>query len=117
MNRRTFVTGLGAVLLAPRAVAAQQAEKQHPGKLYRIGYLFLGAQPSDPQKQQPWPTLRELGYVEGSNLVVERRFVAGRRERLAAFASEMVAWKPDVILAQGVNLPRRSFAQLTSSLR
>jgi putative ABC transport system substrate-binding protein len=90
-----------ALLVAPLAVEAEQAGKQQPGKVYRIGYLFLGAQPTDPQKQQPWPMLRELGYVEGSNLVVERRFAAGRRERLAAFASELVAGKPDVILAQG----------------
>ena len=45
--------------------------------------------------------MRELGYVEGTNLIVERRFAAGRRDRLAAFASELVALKPDVILAQG----------------
>lgn len=49
----------------------------------------------------PWPTLRELGYVEGINLVVERRFAEGRRERLAPFASELIALKPDLILAQG----------------
>jgi hypothetical protein len=46
-------------------------------QMYLIGYLFLGAQPSDPQKQERWPTLRELGYGEGSNLVFERRFAAG----------------------------------------
>ena len=102
MDRRTFLGTLaGGLLAAPLAAVAQPAGKQQPGKMYRIGYLFLGAQPSEPQKQQPWPTLRELGYVEGGNLVVERRFAAGRRERLAAFASELVAWKPDVILAHG----------------
>ena len=49
----------------------------------------------------PWPTLRELGYIEGTNLTVERRFAAGRRERLSAFASELIALKPDLILTQG----------------
>ena len=102
MDRRTFLGTLaGGLLAAPLAAVAQPAGKQQPGKMYRIGYLFLGAQPSEPQKQQAWPTLRESGYVEGGNLVVERRFAAGRRERLAAFASELVAWKPDVILAHG----------------
>jgi putative ABC transport system substrate-binding protein len=102
MDRRKFLGTLaGGLIAAPLAAEAQQAGKQQSGKMYRIAYLFLGAQPSDPQKQQPWPTLRELGYVEGGNLVVERRFAAGRRERLAPFASELVAWKPDVILAQG----------------
>src|SRR5215469_16161270 len=78
-----------------------RAEAEPAGKTYRIGYLFLGALAPDPQKPQPWPTLRELGYVEGRNLAVERRCASGRRDRLPAFASEIVAWKPDVILAQG----------------
>jgi putative ABC transport system substrate-binding protein len=97
MKRRDAITLLGfGAILWPLVAEAQQ-----PGKMYRIGYLFLGAQPPDLQKPQPWPTLRQLGYVEGSNLVVERRFASGRRDRLAVFASELIAWKPDVILAQG----------------
>ena len=117
MDRRTWLVGSLGLLAAPLAAEAEQAGKQQAGKVYRIGYLFLGAQPSDPQKQQPWPMLRELGYVEGRNLVVEWRFAAGRRERLAAFASELVAGKPDVILAQGVSPPRRPAEQPTSSRR
>ena len=96
MRRREFISLVGGVATWPLAARAQQG-----GKIYRIGYFFLGAQPPDPQKTQPWPTLRELGYVEGTNLVVERRFAAGRRDRLAAFASELVALKPDLILTQG----------------
>jgi putative tryptophan/tyrosine transport system substrate-binding protein len=97
MRRRTFLTALGGAVFAwPLGGRAQPA-----GKTYRAGYLFLGAQPPDSRKSPPWPTLRELGYVEGTNLIVERRFAAGRRDRLAAFASELVALKPDVILAQG----------------
>src|SRR6516165_2039406 len=96
MQRRELIAGLGATAAWPLVAQAQQA-----GKIYRIGYFSLGAQPPDPQKTPPWPTLRELGYVEGANLVVERRFAAGRRDRLAAFASELVSLKPDVILAHG----------------
>ena len=96
MQRRELIAGLGATTAWPLVAQAQQA-----GKIYRIGYFWLGAQPPDPQKTPPWPTLRELGYVEGANLVVERRFAAGRRDRLAAFASELVSLKPDVILAHG----------------
>src|SRR5215469_5543428 len=95
MRRREAVILIGCGLWPPSAVA------QPRGKMYRIGYLFLGAPPPDPQKPQPWPTLRELGYVEGSNLVVVRRFASGRRALLPGFASELVALKPDVILAQG----------------
>jgi len=97
MRRRRFITVLsGAALAWPVCVGAQQARKT-----YRIGYCFLGPQPPDPRQALPWPTLRELGYVEGGNLVVERRFAAGRRERLAGFAAELIAMKPNVILAQG----------------
>jgi len=97
MRRREAIALIGCgTILWPLGAKAQPA-----GKMYRIGYLFLGAPPPDPQRPQPWPTLRELGYVEGRNLAVERRFASGRRIRLPPFASELVAWKPDVILAQG----------------
>jgi putative ABC transport system substrate-binding protein len=96
MRRRNLLSLLCGAVAWPRVADAQQA-----GRTYRIGYLFLGAQPPEPQKMTPWPTLRELGYVEGTNLVVERRFAAGRRERLGAFASELIAFKPDLILTQG----------------
>jgi putative ABC transport system substrate-binding protein len=97
MGRRDLIALLGgAATVWPLAARAQQT-----GRIYRIGYLFLGASAPDPQQMMPWPALRELGYVEGANLVVERRFAAGRRERLGPFASELIALKPDLILAQG----------------
>jgi hypothetical protein len=46
---------------------AAPADAQPAGRTYRIGYVFLGAEPPDPQKMTPWPTLRELGYIEGTN--------------------------------------------------
>src|SRR6476646_2101976 len=97
MNRRTAIALIGCGVIGLPFCA----EGQPAGKTYRIGYLFLGALPPDPQKPQPWPTLRELGYVEGLNLAVERRCASGRRNRLPTFASEIIAWKPDLIFAQG----------------
>jgi len=97
MNRRVAIALIGCGAIG----RPFRAEGQPAGKTYRIGYLFLGALAPDPQKPQPWPTLRGLGYVEGRNLAVERRCASGRRDRLPAFASEIVAWRPDVILAQG----------------
>jgi putative ABC transport system substrate-binding protein len=96
VNRRDLIAFVAAATFWPGAARAQQT-----GRVYRIGYLFLGAKPPNPQDVMPWPTLRELGYVEGANLVVERRFADGRREQLAPFASELVALNPDLILAQG----------------
>jgi putative tryptophan/tyrosine transport system substrate-binding protein len=96
MNRRGF---LGIALAA--ALGPMMAHSQEKRTRYRIGYLFLGTRPAEPQETPPWPTLRNMGYVEGTNLEVERRFAAFQRERLAAFAAELAALQPDLILARG----------------
>jgi putative ABC transport system substrate-binding protein len=96
MNRRGF---LGVAIAA--ALGPMMAQSQEKRTRYRIGYLFLGTRPADPQETPPWPTLRTMGYVEGTNLEVERRFAAFQRERLAAFAAELAALQPDLILARG----------------
>jgi len=86
---------LAAVLL-PWAAWAQPAA----GKTYRLGILSPGAapDPSVPTLANTLPAaLRELGYVEGRNLVVERRFADDKVERLPALARELVALKCDVI--------------------
>ena len=98
MNRRTFLGALtGGFLAAPLAAEAQQA-----GKVWRIGVL-AGSPPTTPEAARPWEALmlrlRELGYVEGQNLVVERRWAEGRADRYHELAAELVALKPDVIIA------------------
>jgi putative tryptophan/tyrosine transport system substrate-binding protein len=95
MNRRAFLGALG--LLAAPLVAEGQ-----PGKVWRIGVL-AGSPPTTPEAARPWEALtlrlRELGYVEGQNLVVERRWAEGRADRYHELAAELVALKPDVIIA------------------
>jgi putative tryptophan/tyrosine transport system substrate-binding protein len=93
MNRRAFVTGLGAVLAAPLAAGAQQA-----GKVWRIGQL-VSSEPVglDAFRQR----LGELGYVEGQNLFIERRNAEGRTERLPALVAEFVQLRADVIVTIG----------------
>jgi len=92
MNRRAFLTGLGAVLAAPLAVGAQQA-----GRVYRIGTLESSAL-WDPFHQR----LRELGYIEGRNLVVEKRSVTdGEPEKISIMAQQLVEAKVDVIASGG----------------
>jgi len=69
MNRRTFIMAAAGLLVAPLAAEAQQA-----GKVYRIGILSPAGRPrpSAPGTANRVPmALRELGYVEGQNLVVE----------------------------------------------
>jgi putative ABC transport system substrate-binding protein len=97
VKRRQFITLLGGAAAWPLAARAQQA-----GKLPTIGYL--GA--NTPAAQSQWTAalvqrLRELGWVEGRNLVIEVRWAEGRTERYAEIAAEFVRLKVDVILAHG----------------
>jgi len=92
VERRSFLTGTGAVLLAaPLAAEAQQA-----AKVFKVGELHPGI-----GSEERLAALREVGYVEGQNLVVERRHAEGGLDRLPALATELVGLKPDVILATG----------------
>ena len=91
MNRRAFVTGVGAVLAAPFAAEAQQA-----GKLARIGFLSLSSGPTPSMDLAPG--LRELGWIEGQNIIIEYRWAANRKDQLTAMAAELVRLKVDVIV-------------------
>jgi putative tryptophan/tyrosine transport system substrate-binding protein len=102
--------GLALVILgAPVATQGQEA-----AKVFRVGVLFqqgplpamAGREPSHPHLRAFLGRLRELGYVEGQNLVVERRAAEGQRERLPVLAAELVALKVDVILAGPLEPPR-----------
>jgi ABC-type uncharacterized transport system substrate-binding protein len=95
MNRRAFVTGLGALLAVPLVAEAQQA-----GKVYRIGFLRTGHPP------RAWVEalqqgLRVRGYIDGQNVVIEYRSSEGSFDELPRLASELVQFNVDVILAAG----------------
>ena len=97
MNRRAFVTGLGAVLAVPLAAEAQRA-----GKMWRIGLLDYA---SDPASSSRWTALRdrlrELGYVEGQNVAFESRWSDAQKDRLPGLARELVNAKVDIIVTAG----------------
>src|SRR6185503_1395217 len=97
MNRRRFLlTSLAGALAAPLDAGALQTRQA-----YRIGLLAAGS--SATPGGELWGALlqglRELGYSEGRNIVVERRISDGPDERLAAAAAELVALRVDVIVA------------------
>jgi putative tryptophan/tyrosine transport system substrate-binding protein len=94
MNRRAFVTGLGAVLAAPIAAAAQR--KPRP----RLGYISNSSGESDPD-QAFMDALRGLGYVRGTDLEIVDRYSAGHLDRLPAMVSDVLRQNVDVILAWG----------------
>ena len=98
----TVVLALG-LLAAPRA-----AETQPARKVWRVGYLGDGPRAErlginfEPFRDG----LRELGYVEGQNVVIEERWTDGRGERVAELATELVRLKVDVIVTHGVRATR-----------
>jgi putative tryptophan/tyrosine transport system substrate-binding protein len=89
MKRREFIAVTAALLVLPRHVQAQ-------GKPRRVGYLGGFELP---------PTLRsgigEKGWIEGKNLIVDDRYFEGHTERITALAAELVALKPDLLIASG----------------
>src|SRR3982074_2556864 len=93
MRRREFIAGLVGAAVGPLAGGAQEA-----GKTYRVGWL------------NPVPILddwlrgfrqglREYDYVEGKNLILEKRWGDGNFDRLPAMAAELVALNVDVIIS------------------
>ena len=93
MRRIGFVVILAVTLLAPLAARAQQ--------MARIGYLVLNLDVNPRNRDAFRQGLRDLGYVEGRNLVIEYRDAGGKPERLAASAAELVALNVDVIVSPG----------------
>jgi putative tryptophan/tyrosine transport system substrate-binding protein len=91
LRRREFIHMLaGAAAACPLASHAQER-----GKLWRMGFL---AQGYEKFYDALFDGLKELGYQEGRNLVVERRYAEGRTDRFQEFAAEMVRMKVDVIV-------------------
>jgi ABC-type uncharacterized transport system substrate-binding protein len=97
MNRREFIAGLGGAAAWPLAVRAQ------PERVRRIGVLMSLAE-GDTEGQQ-WISifrhgLGELSWVDGRNLNVQYRWAAGNLETARVHAADLIAMKPDVVLAQ-----------------
>jgi putative ABC transport system substrate-binding protein len=94
-TRRRFLGTLGVSLLtAPLAGEAQQA------KVYRVGFMGQGL-PSPPRQPNMFTkALHDLGYIEGRNAVVDRRYAYGDNARFSSLAAELVTLRPDVIVAE-----------------
>ena len=96
-RRRSLIALGSAVFLAPRILAAQQ-----PVKVYRVANLGVGSPTTtgvffDNFKKG----LRDLGYIEEQNIVIDARWAEGKAERLPGLAAELAALNPDVIIASG----------------
>jgi ABC-type uncharacterized transport system substrate-binding protein len=97
-RRRFLLTSLVGALAAPLAAEAQQ-----PGKVYRVG--ILGEKASDPSEVRLWQVfrmaMRERGWVEGKNLLIESRWAEGNPARLSELAADLVRLKVDLIVTRG----------------
>ena len=97
-NRRKLLVTLAAGALAFAAPPGSFGQQQ--GKVWRVGFLTLRPASESSQYTDAFlKGMRELGYVEGRNLVVEWRFADGKFERLPGLAADLVQLKVDVIVA------------------
>jgi putative tryptophan/tyrosine transport system substrate-binding protein len=95
--------GWSSILVAAVLLAfAVEAEAQQAPKIPRIGYLSGTSPSTSPDRREAFRQgLRELGYVEGKNIVVEYRHAEGKFDRLPALAAELVRLKVDIIVTSG----------------
>ncbi|HEU5191029.1 MAG TPA: ABC transporter substrate-binding protein [Methylomirabilota bacterium] len=98
MERRTFLTMVpGSLLAVPLAAGAQPA-----AKVYRIGWLAISPPTSVPTTRSSeafLQGLRDHGFVEGQNVIIERRYSEGREDSHTAFVAEFIQMKVDLIVA------------------
>lgn len=103
IDRRTFLIGSLSIVTS-RSVA----DAQGPAKVFRIG-LLGGSPPTSAEAQHIWQEffygLRDLGYVEGQNVLIEGRYYGDNLDRLRALAAELVRLQVDVILAAAPPAP------------
>jgi putative ABC transport system substrate-binding protein len=98
VNRREFITLLGGAAAAwPLAARAQPASR-----IFRIGFVGLPTADSPPKRPEAFRAgLRDLGYEEGRNIVIEFRWADGHYERLPALFAELIRLNVDVIVTHG----------------
>jgi putative tryptophan/tyrosine transport system substrate-binding protein len=95
MDRRAFIGTLGGSLLA----ASLGAGAESTSKVYRIGFLEAGAASVNRHFLEAFEKgLREYGYVDGENVVIDARWAEGKAERFPELLAELVKLKPDVIV-------------------
>jgi putative ABC transport system substrate-binding protein len=99
MRRRTFAFGLGALFLK----TFHLAQAQQPRKIARVGYLSAGDPVSRGYRIEAFRQgLKERGYIEGKNIIIEYRYAEAKLDRLAELARKLVRLEVDIIFAGGM---------------
>src|SRR5262249_28057176 len=97
MKRRDFITLLGGASVWPLAARTQQ-----PGRVWRIGVLETTSMALNTANFEAFrQSLRDLGYIEQQNLIIEYRSAEGRGERFADLAADLLRLNIDVIVTRG----------------
>ena len=107
-HRRRFLMALGGVLALPCFALAQPA-----ARTYRVCWLNAGSRRSEPYNRACVERLRELGFAEGRNLVIEFRTAEGRIDRLPALAADLARQPCDVCFAPGLEATLVAIKQAT----
>jgi putative tryptophan/tyrosine transport system substrate-binding protein len=96
---------------------AANAHAQQAKKVYRIGYLSArGAAGESARREVIRTALRDAGYIEGKNLVIEYRYADGERERFSALSAELIRLKVDIILVAGGDAAVRAAVDATKTI-
>ncbi len=117
-RRRELLVLSAAAFLAAGAAGAWPlaAPAQQTAKVPRVGWIWLGRSAGNPTEVAGFRQgLKELGYIEGQNIVVDYRFGEGRTDRLADLAAELVQLRPDVLVALG-DFPVRALKRVTTTI-
>jgi hypothetical protein len=109
LSRRQFMVGAGVVGVAGAGLLAGCGrlpwQGQEPAKVYRIGLLSAGSRPG-PAPDGLRDALRELGYIEGQNVIFEQRYARESDERFGELAAELVRLPADVIVTRTTDITR-----------
>jgi ABC-type uncharacterized transport system substrate-binding protein len=102
MSKKFVSVSLSTLLFA----LSSSAQAQQPKKVPVIGFLGAASSIGNDRTDAFRQGMRELGYVEGKNIVIECRYAEGKRDRLPSLAAELVRLKVDVIVTGGGNATR-----------
>jgi putative tryptophan/tyrosine transport system substrate-binding protein len=119
MRRREFIMLVGGAAAMQRAARAERA-----ARVYRVGWFFssvllskmAGPDPIDPVGRALVHCLRDLGYVEGQNLVLERQSAEGKFERIDEIAKVLVERNPEVIVTGGGDFLAQALQRASKSV-
>jgi putative ABC transport system substrate-binding protein len=113
MSKKLFCLAVGAMLFA----LCSSAETQQPKNVPRIGYLSSSDPASESTRAEAIRlALRERGYIEGQNIVIEYRYSEGKQDRQPELAAELVRLKADIIVVAGGDTVIRSAQNATKTI-